>query len=344
MGTVPDSPATMSPATEPTGAETEPTTVAIACQGGGSHTAFTAGVLRELLANWDSDGESFELVGISGTSGGAFNALAVWYGLVTADAATAIELLDRIWTDIAATEPVDRLVNSWLTGYSWLDSTGAPMPAVSPSYMTGDEWAQRRLARVLERHIDFEAIPELTGETQPELVVGAIDIEGGRFETFTNAGVTVEAVLASAAVPRWFEAVEVEGGRYWDGLLSQNPPITDLLSVPGDRTPEELWVIQVNPQRRAGLPTALSEIDDRRNELAGNISLNQELRFAEWINDKLDSGHFEHPDYRQVDIKRLELSDYPYATKVNRSKRFLDRLTAEGEARAAAFLDDRSAR
>ena len=44
-----------------------PTNVAIACQGGGSHTAFTAGVLRTLLPELaDSD---YRLVGLSGTSG-----------------------------------------------------------------------------------------------------------------------------------------------------------------------------------------------------------------------------------------------------------------------------------
>ena len=49
------------------------TNVAIACQGGGSHTAFTAGVLKGLLREWPDE---YELVGISGTPGGAFNALA----------------------------------------------------------------------------------------------------------------------------------------------------------------------------------------------------------------------------------------------------------------------------
>ncbi|MFO0909997.1 MAG: hypothetical protein U0794_16895 [Isosphaeraceae bacterium] len=42
--------------------------VAIACQGGGSHTAFTAGVLHELLGQMPDD---VEIVAISGTSGGA---------------------------------------------------------------------------------------------------------------------------------------------------------------------------------------------------------------------------------------------------------------------------------
>jgi hypothetical protein len=43
--------------------------VAIACQGGGSHTAFTAGVLARLFDGDELDG--CEVVGLSGTSGGA---------------------------------------------------------------------------------------------------------------------------------------------------------------------------------------------------------------------------------------------------------------------------------
>ena len=43
--------------------------IAIACQGGGSQTAFTAGALKTLCeARIDNE---FEVVGISGTSGGA---------------------------------------------------------------------------------------------------------------------------------------------------------------------------------------------------------------------------------------------------------------------------------
>jgi NTE family protein len=76
------------------------TNVAIACQGGGSHTAFTAGVLQRILEEWDDD--AWNLVGISGTSGGAYNALAMWYGFVTGDEETAIEILDAIWDDLAA--------------------------------------------------------------------------------------------------------------------------------------------------------------------------------------------------------------------------------------------------
>ena len=61
--------------------------VAIACQGGGTHAAFTWGVLTTILEAkklWDArpeDGDTFDIVAISGTSAGALCALATWYGL-----------------------------------------------------------------------------------------------------------------------------------------------------------------------------------------------------------------------------------------------------------------------
>ncbi len=42
--------------------------VAIACQGGGSHTAFTAGVLKRMLQEQE---KQYKIVALSGTSGGA---------------------------------------------------------------------------------------------------------------------------------------------------------------------------------------------------------------------------------------------------------------------------------
>lgn len=58
-------------------------TVAIACQGGGSHTAFTAGVLGELLPPIDD--RTDRLVGLSGASTGSFAAVAGWYGRLADD-------------------------------------------------------------------------------------------------------------------------------------------------------------------------------------------------------------------------------------------------------------------
>jgi NTE family protein len=313
--------------------------VAIACQGGGSHTAFTAGVLRTLLAEWDPD---HELVGISGTSGGAFNALATWYGLVTGDAEDARTLLSSLWADLSATDYADRASNDWLTGLSRLESAGLAIPSVSPYQLPGPELGKRRIERVLERHIDFDAVPDLCGREAPELVVGTVDVNGGVFETFTNEDVTTEAVLASAAVPNLFRAVEIHGHYHWDGLFSQNPPIDDLMTVDADRKPDELWVIQINPQEFEGEPSTLDAIADRRNGLSGNISLNQEIRFVERVNRWVEDGTLPESEFSHTDVYRVQMGRrYHYSTKLDRSPDFVEELMDLGEVRARDFLDRR---
>jgi NTE family protein len=317
----------------------EPTPFAIACQGGGSHTAFTAGVLKRLLREWDDD--RYELVGISGTSGGAFNALAAWYGLVTGDADRAIELVDAVWDDLTANMLSDRITNDWAVGLSRVESSGFPLPEFSPYQTPGSKLGKDRIREALKAHIDFDEIPDHCTRTAPELVVGTVDINAGIFETFTNEDVTVEAVLASAAVPNLFEAVEIHGHYHWDGLFSQNPPIDDLLTVDADRKPEELWVIQINPQEREGEPTSLAEIADRRNELSGNISLNQELRVVERVNEWLEADHLPEEQFTHTEVRRIEMGRaYHCSTKVDRSPRFIRELMEAGEERAAEFLSE----
>jgi NTE family protein len=315
------------------------TKVAIACQGGGSHTAFTAGVLRELLGSWDHD--QYELVGISGTSGGAFNALAAWYGLVTGDTETARETLSALWTELSATDATDRWLNDVGVWTARLQSAGAPTPRVSPYDFSASGYGQRRIKRILERHIDFDAIPELCAKSRPELVVGTVDVNGGEFETFTNEEVTADAVLASAAVPDLFRGVELHGHLHWDGLFSQNPPVMDLMTVSADRKPDELWIVQINPQERAENPRSLEEIADRRNELSGNLSLNQELRFIGWVNEWVAAGHLPADEYALTTVRRIEMRErYDYSSKVDRRPAFIRSLVELGEQQAEAFLTE----
>ena len=317
-----------------------PTRVAIACQGGGSHTAFTAGVLRTLLGEWNDE---YELVGISGTSGGAFTALGAWYGLVTGDAERARTILDGLWTDLAADGAQDRWLNSVVTTLSRMESAGVPLPSISPYQMLGPEVGKQRIREVLETHIDFEAIPDLCGRQVPELVVGTVDINAGVFETFTNDDVTVEAVLASAAVPELFEAVKIHGHYHWDGLFSQNPPVKDLMGVSRDRKPEELWIVQINSQEFEGEPETLDAIADRRNELSGNISLNQELGFIERINRWVEDGTMPAEKFQQTEIHRIQMGKrFPASTKVDRNPAFLGELRTLGNRRAREFLASRS--
>ena len=319
----------------------ETTNVAIACQGGGSHTAFTAGVLETLLEECDWD-EEYELVGISGTSGGAFNALAAWYGLVTAGPETAATLLNEVWRDLSADGYSDRWLNSWLMTLNKMESSGVPMPQLSPYQMPGRELGKERIREVLAAHIDFEDIPDYCRKENPELVVGTVNVNAGVFETFVNEDVTAEAVLASAAVPNLFEAVELNGHLHWDGLFSQNPPVSDLMHQPPERKPDELWVVQINPQELDGEPTTIEEIADRRNELSGNISLNQELGFIERINDWVEDGTLPADEFTKTAIHRIEIGErFHCSTKLDRDPDFLAELMDLGRDRAAEFLDGR---
>lgn len=304
-------------------------TVAIACQGGGSHTAFTGGVLQRLLADEDT-----RVVGLSGTSGGAVCALLAWYGLLTGGAGEAGRLLERFWEDNAATSPSDKAANAWLVGLARLEGR-VTLPTVSPYAYPG--FAGAAFTDLLTRHVDVDRLARLQEsppEDQPLLLVGAVDVLSGDIKAFSSRRreITVNAVLASAAVPLLFRAVEERGRLYWDGLFSQNPPVREL----PDAGPEEIWVVRVNPRARATEPRTVGDIADRRNELAGNLSLEQELFFIRKVNEWAD--RLGDP-YRRIEIREVTLDlDLDLPSKLDRRPAFLRRLFDAGREEAEEFL------
>ncbi len=313
--------------------------VAIACQGGGSHTAFTAGALQRLFDEFPSQ---YELVAISGTSGGAACALLSWYGRVHPDHEPR-ELLSSFWADLAASEPIDRMSNSFVQLNMELRRMGVPLPELSPTYSPGARWGQNELRRLLERHVDFEAIPELLDGTEPGLLLSAIDVLEGSFEIFREDELSADAVLASAAEPHLFRAVEIDDRHYWDGLFSKNPPMKDFLTEPDIPDPDEIWLILINPQKRTEIPRSLEEIDSRRNELSGNLSLNAEIRFLETVNGWIEQGYlpdrFTYTEIERIRFPRRRRLDW--RSKLDRDPEFIARLIRDGENAATAFLEER---
>jgi NTE family protein len=316
--------------------------VAIACQGGGSHTAFTAGVLKRLLRAEVL--KHHEVVGLSGTSGGAVCALLAWDNLLRGDIRGAAEALDAFWRDNSATAPHEQIINSWVLWASSLQNF-ITMPVVSPYY---DNYfsvsALEEFKRMLERRVDFAKVGLQPEDSYPALLVGAVDVLSGEFKTFNSRRdrITPETILASAAIPTLFRSVRAGDGRtYWDGLFSQNPPIRELT----DEGPDEIWVIQINPKVLETEPKTVLEIVDRRNELSGNLSLYQELRSIEKIDQLLEEGLLS-PDgkYKQIVVRVIELSRSRFsrslgtASKLNRDPRFIEELMSHGEARAEEFL------
>ncbi|MGR6964691.1 patatin-like phospholipase family protein [Geodermatophilus sp. URMC 61] len=311
--------------------------MAIACQGGGSHTAFTAGVLGRLLTADEFD--EYELVGLSGTSGGAVCAALAWSALLDGDPADSKARLDGFWADNAASGPVEMAINAWVLWAATLQSVGL-LPAVSPYDVpvTGLE----HFRTLLRRWVDFDRIQVDGLARHPILLIGAVDVLSGEFRAFNSRRerITAGMVLASAAIPTAFRTVRTAGGSFWDGLFSQNPPVRELL----DARPDELWVVQINPTTRSSEPRSVLAIADRRNELAGNLSLYQELHVIEKIDQLLDEGLLTGDRYKQVTVRVVQLPRlrssrwFGPASKVNRDRRFLRRLIREGGRQADTFL------
>jgi NTE family protein len=315
--------------------------VAIACQGGGSHTAFTAGVLGRLLRAQNLAG--YEVVGLSGTSGGAVCALLAWHKLLRGDAAGAVEDLDAFWRDNSATTPLEQVLNNW-TVWAGKVQNFVGIPAISPYDNYFSDLGLEEFRRLLERRIDFRNVRVQPEGSYPVLLVGAVDVLSGEFRTFNSRrdAISAKTILASAAIPTLFRSVCLDdGGTYWDGLFSQNPPVRELT----DERPDEIWVIQINPKERESEPRTIAEIADRRNELSGNLSLHQELGFIERIDQMLEEGHLvSDGKYKQIVVRVIELSRSRFsrflgtASKLNRDPHFIRDLMSHGEARAEEFL------
>ena len=356
--------------------------IAIACQGGGSQTAFTAGALRGLFEDGALD--DFELVSLSGTSGGSICATLAWYSLMLGED-RPWERLYEFWRENATSSPSEELFNRIVVESMRMTNAGR-IPSVS--FSPTSPIAKMSLASstrnlrplfidfqgLLEKHIDFGKLLDMgarPGETA--LLIGAVDVLSGRLAKFcsTREAIRVEHILASCAVPSIFAAVELNGSAYWDGLFSDNPPISELIQpsfVGPNHMPDEIWVIKINSTRSKSIPLTPNEITDRRNELVGNVSLFQQLDAIRIINEMLVQGAFNDEFMRKMHIDApiaipkafaddpvrdyhipfIEMSEaladgLDYESKIDRSAQHIERLMLDGEQQARLFLSRRRA-
>ena len=119
------------------------------------------------------------------------------------------------------------------------------------------------LVATLERFVDFDLIN--AGTTR--LSVGAVNVRTGNFAYFdsTTHKIGPEHILASAALPPGFPAIEIEGEHYWDGGLVSNTPLQ--------------WVLQFGPRQdtlafevdlwsaRGRFPRDIMEVATREKEI-----------------------------------------------------------------------------
>ena len=136
-----------------------------------------------------------------------------------------------------------------------LDWFGKAVPA---SY-----YDTRMLRQTLERHVDFDRIN--SGEMR--FSVGAVNVTNGKPIVFDNARTAIrpEHVMASAALPPGFPAIEIDGEWYWDGGLVSNTPLQHVLeNVP--RRSRLTFQVDLFAARGKS-PNSLAEVYERVNDI-----------------------------------------------------------------------------
>lgn len=310
----------------------------IALQGGGAHGAFTWGVLDRLLEEPD-----LEICGISGTSAGAMNAVALAQGLCEGSAERARELLSDYWTavsDAARFSPIQRSVFDRFMGNWSLE--------FSPSFILSQHFTRtfspyqfnptdiNPLKDIVEQCFDFDLINR---SEATRLFLSATNVRTGRPKVFRQPDLSVDAVMASACLPFLFKAVEIDGEAYWDGGYMGNPPLFPLIDETDAR---DIMLVQINPFQRDEIPKTAYEIENRLNEITFNGSLIKELRSVGFLWELIQHEGLEREAYRDARLHMIgaeaEMQKLDVSSKLNAERKFLEFLHDLGRNTADDWL------
>src|ERR1700683_4163103 len=308
----------------------------LALQGGGSHGAFTWGVLERLIEEpW------LHIAAISGTSAGAMNAAVLADGWTEGGAEGARAALDKYWQRVSRAaafsplqrSPLDRLMGQWT-----LDT--------SPAYIAMDLMSRvlspydlnplgfNPLRSILVESIDFDRL----ARSPIKLFVTATNVRTGRGHIFRNPEITADVLLASACLPTMFRAIEIDGEAYWDGGFVGNPTITPLVR---ECVSEDTIIVPINPIERQGIPRSANDILNRLNEVAFNAVLLKELRMIALLRRVADPGHDEGAKWAKMRVHSVTneiMKELSASSKMIAEWDFLCLLRDKGRASAQSFL------
>ena len=251
--------------------------VALLLQGGGALGAYQAGVYQGL--------DEYDVVPdwVAGISIGAINA-----SIIAGNAPAArVGALHRFWNKVSS-EPYSSVASALAPvaigseagrrGFNRLSAASALVagvdgffiprilpPALQQEGSTGatSYYDTRPLRALLEQHIDFDRL----NAGPARFSAGAVNVRTGNFVYFdsTTHNIQPEHIMASAALPPGFPAIEIDGEQYWDGGLVSNTPLQ--------------WVLQGGPRKdtlafqvdlwsaRGKLPRNIMEVATRQKEI-----------------------------------------------------------------------------
>jgi NTE family protein len=311
----------------------------LALQGGGSHGAFTWGVLDYLLEDSRLDIEA-----ITGTRAGAMNAVVLAEGYLEGGRAGARKNLTRFWRSVSDADVFSPSQRKFLDLYFKL-----PLPSIFTQF-----WADylthysspydfnplniNPLRDHLEKMVDFAKVRALT---ELKLFIAATNVHTGRIKVFEGPELTADHVMASACLPYLFQAVEIGGVPYWDGGFMGNPAIFPLFYKTAC---PDIVIVQINPIERDEVPRSTHDIQDRLNEITFNGALMSEMRAIDFVNRLVDSNILSRGDYMRPFVHRIGggslLAPFPASSKLDASWPLISELHGLGREAAKQWLDE----
>jgi NTE family protein len=254
-----------------TGAQVEYKTVALVLQGGGALGSYQGGVYEELAK------AGYEPTWYAGISIGAINAAI----LAGNEPETRLARLREFWDLI--TSSIDWPLwfgNGDLARQSYNQFSAAtaiahglpgffrprfPSPLMHPLGTGGatSYYDTEPLRETLLRLVDFDRI----NNGKVRLSLGAVNVARGNYVFFdtTQRRIGPEHVMASAALPPSFPAIEVDGEQYWDGGIVSNTPLYHVLE---QCLGEDTLVFEVDLFSSTGpLPHDILEVEERRKDI-----------------------------------------------------------------------------
>jgi NTE family protein len=315
--------------------------VNLALQGGGAHGAFVWGVVDRLL----EDGR-LGIEAISATSAGAMNAVALASGLAQGGPEAARKNLHEFWQEVSR---LDLIYDAYSPLSQWIQALKLP-PEYHPLHAAIHFLTHtlppnllnplniNPLKDVLLRTIDFERLN--ASSDAPQLFLNATNIRTGKIKVFQTPAVTVDAVLASACLPPYFQAVEIDGEHYWDGGYLGNPAIFPLIYRKGAR---DVVIVQVTAIRRDELPASAADVLHRITEISFNSSLMREMRAVAFATRLIDGGELDEGRHSRMFMHWIGndplMSQLGTATQFHPNWDLLCRLRDAGRETASKWLD-----
>lgn len=245
------------PVCGPSGLGKPPTEVPIALvfSGGGAKGAYEAGIAAAFVAG----GVPIKLV--AGTSAGALNATLVAGG--------QLDFLEEMWRSITR-EQVYRLRPSvffagflpgWLT--LWALNEAGSLFDPSP------------LRDLIEARVDLERVRR----SPVRLVIVTADLSAREKRLFDNQSVSVDALMASVAVPGAFPPAAVDGTLLFDGGLTGRAPVLDALES-GVDVERVVVVMSYAEAERGEPPTTIRRAVEAAFEMGMTSQIRRDVELA----------------------------------------------------------------